>query len=68
MTILVEKNRIAGIGKNLEVPANGTVVDLQDKTVLPGFIDAHTHIMSVGGDDYGAELYKNSIPFHSNTE
>jgi imidazolonepropionase-like amidohydrolase len=65
VTILVEKNRIAGIGKNLEVPANGTVVDLQDKTVLPGFIDAHTHIMSVGGDDYGAELYKNSIPYRS---
>ncbi len=41
------------------------MVDLGTKTVLPGFIDAHTHIMSAGGEDYGAELYKNSIPYRA---
>ena len=65
VTVLVEKNRIVSLGKDLAVPANATVIDLGDKTVLPGFIDAHTHIMSVGGEDYGAELYKNSIPYRA---
>jgi imidazolonepropionase-like amidohydrolase len=65
VTVLVEKNKIVSLGKDLAVPANATVVDLGDKTVLPGFIDAHTHIMSLGGEDYGAELYKNSIPYRA---
>ena len=65
LTILIEKNTIVSLGRDLTVPAGATVIDLGDKTVLPGFIDAHTHIMSTGGDDYGAELYKNSIPFRA---
>ncbi len=65
VTILVEKNKIVNLGKDLAVPANATVIDLHDKTVLPGFIDAHTHIMSLGGEDYGAELYRSSIPYRA---
>ena len=65
VTVLVDQNRIVSIGKDLAVPANATVIDLRNGTVLPGFIDAHTHIMSAGGEDYGAELYKNSIPFRA---
>ncbi len=65
VTVLVEKNRIVSLGRDVAVPANATIVDLGDKTVLPGFIDAHTHIMSAGGDDYGAQLYKNSIPYRA---
>lgn len=64
-TVLVEKNKILSLGKDLAVPANTTIIDLSDKTVLPGFIDVHTHIMSVGAADYGAELYKDSIPFRA---
>jgi imidazolonepropionase-like amidohydrolase len=65
VTVLVEKNKILSIGRDLTIPAHTTTVDLSDKTVLPGFIDAHTHIMSTGGEDYGAELYKNSIPYRA---
>jgi imidazolonepropionase-like amidohydrolase len=65
VTILVEKNKIINIGKEVSIPAHATVIDLGDRTVLPGFIDAHTHIMYVGADDYGAELYKKSIPFRT---
>lgn len=63
--VLVEKNKILSIGRDLIVPANATIMDLRNKTVVPGFIDVHTHIMSVGTDGYGAELYKNSIPFRA---
>jgi imidazolonepropionase-like amidohydrolase len=65
VTVLVEKNKIVSLGKDPVVPANATIVNLGNKTVLPGFIDAHTHIMSLGGEDYGAELYKNSIPYRA---
>jgi imidazolonepropionase-like amidohydrolase len=65
VTVLIEKNKIVSLGRDLAVPGNATVVDLSNKTVLPGFIDAHTHIMSAGGADYGAELYKNSIPYRA---
>ena len=65
VTILIEKNKILSIGRDLAVPADATIIDLGDKTVLPGFIDVHTHIMFVGAEDYGAELYKNSIPYRT---
>ena len=65
VTILVEKNKILSLGTELAVPANATIIDLSNKTVLPGFIDVHTHIMDVGAEDYGANLYKNSIPFRT---
>ena len=41
--ILVEGNRIIKVGKTLK-SNSATVIDLSDKTVLPGLIDGHTHI------------------------
>jgi imidazolonepropionase-like amidohydrolase len=65
VTILVEKNKILSLGKDIAVPKNATIIDLSNQTVLPGFIDTHTHIMFVGAEDYGTNLYKNSIPFRA---
>lgn len=47
----VKGDRISGIGTNssIERSFNAKVrVDLEGKTVLPGFIDAHAHFMSLG--------------------
>ncbi len=44
VTILVKDNRIAEVGKNVKVPAGAQTIDLRNATVLPGLIDAHTHI------------------------
>jgi imidazolonepropionase-like amidohydrolase len=65
VTIIVEGNTITAVGENPSPPQNATVLDFSDKTVLPGFIDAHTHIMLDGGQDYGDDLYKNSTPYRA---
>lgn len=42
--IRIEGSEIREIGPMSEVPADETVIDLDSKTVLPGFIDAHCHL------------------------
>lgn len=41
--VLVQDGRIARLGQRLAAPAGATEVDGRGKTLLPGFIDAHTH-------------------------
>jgi imidazolonepropionase-like amidohydrolase len=43
--IVVDGGRIQAVGKGLAIPARAKVIDLSDKTVLPGFIDCHTHLV-----------------------
>lgn len=63
--VVVQGNKIVALGQNVDIPKDAVLLDLSDKTVLPGFIDTHTHIMLDGGDDYGSNLYKNSMPFRA---
>ena len=44
--MLVQADRIVRIGERLEVPPGAGVFDLEGKTLLPGFIDAHVHLAS----------------------
>lgn len=44
MTVVVEGNKILRIEKGYQTPpAGASLVDLRDKTVLPGLIDCHVH-------------------------
>src|SRR5215204_1075885 len=45
-TILVEDGKIKAIGRDVTIPRNATVIDLSSQTVLPGLIDAHTHLLA----------------------
>ena len=42
--VRVEGERIAAVGRDVEVPAGARVIDLGDATLLPGLIDLHTHL------------------------
>jgi imidazolonepropionase-like amidohydrolase len=45
--VVVTDDRIVAVGTSgsVSVPAGARVIDLGDATLLPGFIDAHTHII-----------------------
>ena len=54
-TIVVRGDRIEAVGRDVRVPAGAQVIDLSDQTVMPGFIDMHTHsdlslLVCPGGD------------------
>jgi imidazolonepropionase-like amidohydrolase len=68
VTILIDGNRISEVGKNLSIPANAEVIDLSAATVLPGFIDAHTHLLLQGditSEEYEEQIYKESMPYRT---
>ena len=46
--VLIQGDRIADVGPDgqLKIPAGATVIDLGQSTVLPGLIDAHTHMFN----------------------
>ena len=43
-TVLMHGGRIAAMGADVSVPADATIIDAGGRWVLPGFIDAHTHL------------------------
>jgi imidazolonepropionase-like amidohydrolase len=52
--ILVADGKIVSLGQTVNRPSGAAVIDLSDKTVLPGFIDLHVHIMGLANDSYYA--------------
>lgn len=43
-TVLVDQDRIVEVKEGRVVPPGAEVLDLQGKTILPGMIDAHSHL------------------------
>ena len=64
--IVVRGSNIESIGGS--VPADAHTIDLGDMTLLPGLIDAHTHILLQGditSADYDEQLFKESMPYRA---
>src|SRR5207244_4805598 len=67
--IVIRGNRIESVGGDAAAPAGARVIDLSNMTVLPGMIDAHTHIFLQGEDPaeggYDIQLLKFPIAYRA---
>src|SRR5881628_811720 len=52
--IVVRGNRIESVGG--AIPSDAQIIDLGDMTLLPGLIDAHTHVDQAGKQGHIAEI------------
>jgi imidazolonepropionase-like amidohydrolase len=59
--VLIEGERIIEVGTTVKHPAGAEVIDLGDRTLLPGLIDAHVHLfLHPGAEDL--QTVQESVP------
>jgi len=66
--VLIEGDKIVSVTSGGSVPAGAEVIELSKATVLPGFMDVHTHVLLQGdvtAAEYDEQLLKQSIPYRA---
>jgi len=54
--VIVTDGKIVGVGSSATLPSGAAVMDFGDATLLPGFIDAHTHLTGEATDDWKQDV------------
>ncbi len=52
--VLIRDGEIVDVGQNLDVPESARVIDATGRFVMPGIIDAHSHMAIEGGGNEGS--------------
>jgi imidazolonepropionase-like amidohydrolase len=60
--VLVQGERIVEVGTAVKRPAGAEVIDLGDRTLLPGLIDAHVHLFLHPGEAEDLQTVEESVP------
>src|SRR5262245_33488662 len=66
--LLIDGDSIVSVTPGGSPPVGVEAIDLSRSTVLPGFIDLHTHVLLNGDitpEDYEQQLLKESIPYRA---
>ncbi|MDR3698371.1 MAG: amidohydrolase family protein [Candidatus Sulfopaludibacter sp.] len=59
--VLVQNERIVAVGTQVTHPAGAEIIDLGDRTLMPGLIDSHTHLfLHPGAEDL--QTVQESVP------
>jgi imidazolonepropionase-like amidohydrolase len=61
--VVVQGDKITGVGSGAVAPANARVIDLGDATLIAGFIDSHTHLTSEFNPNYYRGVYDELMRF-----
>jgi imidazolonepropionase-like amidohydrolase len=59
--VLVRGERIAEVGTSVMHPPDAEIIDLGDRTLMPGMIDAHVHLFLHPGNE-GMQTVRESVP------
>jgi imidazolonepropionase len=56
--LVIEDGRVSWVGRSPDVAATTAVIDLEGRTVLPGFVDSHAHLLFAGdrADEFAARM------------
>jgi imidazolonepropionase-like amidohydrolase len=53
-TVVVSDGKIQAVGRGVSIPAGAEIIDAQGGALIPGIIDAHSHIAIEGGVNEGS--------------
>jgi len=67
-TVLVRDGKIAAVGTDVQIPAGVQVIDAAGMYLMPGLIDAHSHMAIEGGINEGSESVTPEVVIPVNNE
>ena len=61
LAVLVKDGRIAAVGSGIEAPSEARVLDLRGRTLMPGLIDCHVHVVAESLDLWSNMIAPSSL-------